>query len=178
MKQDHKICRRCGEDKPLDQFKARYKNMKQGLTQYYEGQCLACGNNYDKEFMRDKRSHVSYRKAEYKRQKDKYQADPRIGMFDRAKKRARKIGCDFSITLNDIVLPDTCPLLDIALMVNEGGIADNSYSLDKIDPKKGYTKDNIMVMSNLANAMKNRANVEELRMFCTNMLRIINDPKQ
>ena len=59
-----------------------------------------------------------------------------------AKTRARKRGVEFSITKNDIILPTHCPILGIKLEYNVGtgsGGKDNSYSLDRIDPAKGYT---------------------------------------
>jgi hypothetical protein len=149
--------------------------MKQGITQYYESKCLVCSRAHDAEFMRTKRAHANYRKEEYRKQREKYQADPRLGMLERARKRARRDGCAFELVLDDIVLPERCPLLGFRLVVNQGGLADDSYSLDKIDPAKGYVRDNIMVMSNMANAMKNRANPVELRMFCHNMLQIIGE---
>jgi len=38
-------------------------------------------------------------------------------------------------------------------------------SIDAINPKKGYTPDNIQVLSMKANAMKNSASQEELLQF-------------
>jgi len=38
-------------------------------------------------------------------------------------------------------------------------------SLDRIDSRKGYTKDNIQVISNKANILKNDATLSELKMF-------------
>jgi hypothetical protein len=35
------------------------------------------------------------------------------------------------------------------------------YSLDRIDPTKGYTKDNVWVISQIANAMKWDSTAEE-----------------
>ena len=39
---------------------------------------------------------------------------------------------------------------------------DNSPSLDRINPKKGYTKDNVIIMSNLANRIKTDATTDQI----------------
>jgi hypothetical protein len=88
-------------------------------------------------------------------------------MHQRAKQRCKKSGREFSITVEDIVIPDVCPVLGISINANSGksGAYKNSPSLDRIDSSKGYTKDNIQVISQLANAMKHAASNTELRKF-------------
>lgn len=85
-----------------------------------------------------------------------------------AKQRATLKGIEFNITKEDIVLPTHCPILGLELEVHiDGGAGgkDNSYSLDRIDPTKGYVKGNIQVISNKANSMKFTASPEELLQF-------------
>ena len=88
-------------------------------------------------------------------------------MYRRAKSRAKDGNYPFTITVDDIIIPTTCPVLDIPIYVTEGksGGFNHSPSLDKIDPEKGYTPDNTMVMSQLANAMKANATPEQLLKF-------------
>lgn len=92
---------------------------------------------------------------------------PEWKMHQRAKQRCKKSGLEFSIAVDDIVIPDRCPVLGIALNMNSGksGAFKNSPSLDRIDNTKGYTPDNIQVISQLANAMKGAASDEELIAF-------------
>lgn len=86
----------------------------------------------------------------------------------RAKRRAREKGIEFNIDVSDVKIPKKCPILDIELQRCVGGghvSSDNSPSLDRIDPDKGYTKGNVQVISKLANVMKNNATVEQLLTF-------------
>lgn len=92
---------------------------------------------------------------------------PQFKMVQRAKERCKKSGVEFDITTDDISIPDYCPVLGIALNMNSGksGAFKNSPSLDRIDNNRGYTRDNIQVISQMANAMKGGASIEELQMF-------------
>lgn len=92
---------------------------------------------------------------------------PEWKMHQRAKQRCRSSGRDFDIEVSDIVIPETCPILGIQLNMNSGksGAYRNSPSLDRIDNTKGYTKDNVQVISQLANAMKCHASNNELHRF-------------
>lgn len=78
-----------------------------------------------------------------------------------AKQRASKFSIPFNITIDDIVIPDLCPILKQPL------IPKTRYapSLDRLIPEKGYVKGNVWVISNKANSMKNDANKEDLERF-------------
>lgn len=84
-------------------------------------------------------------------------------MTNDARKRAKQKGIEFSITSEDIFIPEYCPVLGLELFIGDGKRSPNSPSLDRIDNTKGYTPDNIMVISTRANQLKNDATVEELR---------------
>lgn len=92
---------------------------------------------------------------------------PEWKMHQRAKMRSKESGRDFNIEVSDIIIPDSCPILGIKLNMNSGksGAYRNSPSLDRIDNSRGYTKDNIQIISQLANAMKCHASNEELHKF-------------
>lgn len=87
-------------------------------------------------------------------------------MYQRAKVRAKESKREFTIVLEDIKIPTYCPILGIKLQSHKGsGGRINSPSLDRIDNDKGYTPDNIQVISHLANCMKANANKKQLIAF-------------
>ena len=86
-------------------------------------------------------------------------------IFNRLKSSAKKRKIKFTITKLDLMnlsWPLTCPILGIKLEWNAGQADDNSYSIDRIDSNRGYEADNIIVISNKANRMKNNGSLEEL----------------
>ena len=91
-------------------------------------------------------------------------------MLTRAKSRAKIGNIPFNLTLEDISIPDTCPLLGIPIEVQpKKGYHPNSPSLDKIIPEKGYIKGNVWVISNRANTLKNDATLQELKTLVENL---------
>src|SRR5262249_20499481 len=97
-------------------------------------------------------------------------ADPRKGMLAGARRRARIRGLEFNLTIEDLIVPDLCPILGIPLVVCKGKPCDGSPSLDRIDNDRGYTRDNVRVISYLANTAKNNMSDELLIAFCRNVL--------
>ena len=79
-----------------------------------------------------------------------------------AKDRSARKGIEFSITVEDVIVPKYCPVLGIELKVSKcrGGL-DNSPSLDRVDSSKGYILGNVVVMSDRANTIKNNGTAEE-----------------
>lgn len=87
-------------------------------------------------------------------------------LYNRLKSSAKKRGILFTLTLtelNNLTFPITCPVLGIPIKFNKGTQQDNSVSIDRIDSSKGYTIDNIVVISWKANKLKNNATKEELK---------------
>jgi hypothetical protein len=89
-------------------------------------------------------------------------------MWWRAKKRSEKSGVNFDIRIDDIVIPDVCPVFGFKFEVGNGkGPTDKSPSLDRIDNSKGYVKGNIQVISFKANKMKSDCNVDDVeKLLC------------
>jgi hypothetical protein len=84
-------------------------------------------------------------------------------MVRNAKGRAKRAGVPFSLTPEDVVIPDLCPVLGIPIKQGKGGHSANSPTLDKIIPALGYVPGNVAVISHRANALKNNASIHELR---------------
>lgn len=78
-----------------------------------------------------------------------------------AKVRAESYGVPFDITLEDLKYEDYCPVFGTKF---EWGsqITNQTPSLDRVIPEKGYVKGNVRVISMRANRLKNNATVEEL----------------
>lgn len=98
-----------------------------------------------------------------------------------AKKRAKEMGREFSISLEDIVIPSKCKVFgtpfDIVGFKNGVKNRDFSPSIDRIDNSKGYIKGNIQVISLLANKMKSSATVDQLIKFAEWVLKTYTKPK-
>lgn len=82
-------------------------------------------------------------------------------VWHRAKYRAKEKGLEFDITIDDIIIPEVCPVLGIPIIINSGKPTDNSPSLDRIDSTKGYIKGNVRVISFRANTIKSNGSYEE-----------------
>ena len=83
-------------------------------------------------------------------------------MVHSAKRRAGHANRPFSLTRQDVSIPERCPVFGQPLEVGEGKQHLNSPTLDRIDSTKGYTPDNVWVISLHANRLKNSASLLEL----------------
>ena len=81
------------------------------------------------------------------------------------KKRAFKKNIPFDIDVSDIIIPKVCPILGIELSFGIGKVHDESPSLDRIVPEKGYVKGNCFIISSKANRMKQENTLETLQLI-------------
>lgn len=111
--------------------------------------------------------HREWHKKTYSTEKrrESYSKNIENAMLYRAKKRAESKGIEFNLSIDDIHIPDMCPVLGIKLSKKITGKKENSPSLDRKDSNKGYTKDNIVVISNRANRLKSDATCDEIEMI-------------
>jgi hypothetical protein len=167
--QKTKVCAGCSTEKEVERFRKdpRYKDG-------YAGHCRDCGNKRKDKWRKrhpeevkasDRRNKA---RPEYKAQRRvtrrKYAVEhPEVSLLDGARDRAKRYGLPLDITLDDIVVPDVCPVLGLQLIRGNGMAQPNSPSLDRIIPERGYVKGNIIVVSHMANTIKNNATVDQLR---------------
>lgn len=106
----------------------------------------------------------------------KYIADPAQSILRNARLRAKRMGLEFNLTIGDIVVPETCPVLGIPLVIgNRKGWSTTSPTLDRIDNSKGYIKGNICVISWRANSLKSDATLAEAERVVAYMRRGLAD---
>ena len=171
-----RICTKCGKEKPLEEF-SRNKQGKYGRRAF----CKECEhkiqNSPERLARRNELRKLRMENDEYRLARNLKDVETRHNNEDSIKKaliraakaRAKKKGIPFDITIEDFILPEKCPLLEIPLTVGYGSSQENSYSLDKIIPDLGYVKGNVWVISNKANMIKNNASLEELKLLVKNL---------
>jgi hypothetical protein len=136
-----KVCTVCNATK--DATKDYYCRSKDGKG-FYETICKSCYKDQQNEKNRNKPTNER--------------------LFRSARSSSKKRGLAFTIKPEDIVVPDLCPILGIPLLKESQGRGGkpNSPSIDRIDNYKGYTKDNIWVISLKANKCKSDLTLEQL----------------
>lgn len=165
-----KTCKKCLKLLDEDQFN-KDSSKKDGLDIY----CRECMKIKSKlSYLKNKEKHLAKNKIRYEKNKEsilignkKYYQDlksssPETLMLRSAKRRAKVQNLPFDINIEDIIIPEHCPILHIKLETSSNHATANSPSLDKIIPELGYTKGNIQVISNLANTMKWDASFQNL----------------
>jgi len=155
-------CTTCGEEKPVSDFYKEARNIK-GIR----NTCKTC-------FIKARCTPENLAKSKVYNKKRR-EADPRMYLYYAAKNRAKKSGVPFTITLDDIFIPKTCPVFGVVLEHGKGGHQDNSPSLDRMHPKFGYVPGNVKVICDRANRIKKDATLEEIESlvrFLTSFKRI------
>ena len=109
----------------------------------------------------------SAKRAEYVREQRKHnwKYNPTKHMFHNSRQRAKRTGLEHTITINDIIIPDYCPVFGIKLETGDRKDHNNAPSIDRIDNNRGYVKDNIIIVSTRANILKKDATIDEIIML-------------
>lgn len=80
-------------------------------------------------------------------------------MLSRAKSRAKKKGLKFNLHIEDIRIPDVCPITLRPFYFRACKAHPDSPSLDRINPKRGYVRGNVQVISWRANMLKSNSDL-------------------
>lgn len=105
---------------------------------------------------------------EYRRRKWRTREGWAKAAVFRCRRRAQSKGLECTITFESVMAvwpaDDVCPVLGVLFEIGgEGAERDNSPSIDRVDNERGYTPDNIQVISCRANALASNATPAELR---------------
>jgi hypothetical protein len=95
-------------------------------------------------------------------------------LLSQCKYRARIEDKEFNLTKEELVIPEICPVFNIPLFFTPGKRTYNSFSIDRRDNSKGYTKENVRVISWKANMYKGDLTIEEVE----NLLRYMKGEAQ
>lgn len=165
-----KVCTKCGGSGPF----SKNKNAPNGLA----WQCKGCtAREYGEKYQADPEKYRA-KARKYQRSNpdkvakkcDEYRATrPEWGLWVKAKQRAKKKGLAFTIVVDDIRIPEMCPLLGIRLSRGKGHLSPNSPTLDRRNSTLGYVENNVWVISHRANTMKSNATLEELELLVKNL---------
>ena len=105
---------------------------------------------------------------------DKYIASSSVwykraaGIFYAARRKGTRLGFQSAVEFAwyvRSVAPQKCPVFNQQFVERGSGFSRWSPSIDRINPRRGYVRGNIQVISLLANCMKRDATPKELAMF-------------
>lgn len=147
-----KQCSICNDYKPAAMFQ-----QDKTAADYHKSYCLHC-------YMINKESIDSVKKQKHAAMEGKRRKrNPLTTLLCGAKSRSKSKNLEFNITIDDIILPEYCPVLGICLEYNNNlKRKDTSPSLDRIDSTKGYIKGNVRIISWRANRLKSDATLKEM----------------
>ena len=169
----HCQCKNCAKEYRLNNKEALSITSKEYRTCTRGSRIL-----YEKEYRLRNKEAISLRtKQSYYQNKEdnhtKIMANWERHMLKNTRATSKRKDRECTLILSDIIIPEKCPYLKIPLTRVIGkGIVSTNASLDRIDSTKGYTPDNIQVISYLANTIKNNATKEQLSTFAKNILKI------
>lgn len=90
-------------------------------------------------------------------------SSPELFLWRAAKHRAKSKGLEFSISIDDISIPEYCPVFPWIKLECCNKVSKQSPSLDRRDNAKGYTPGNIRVISHHANSLKKNLDTREFQ---------------
>lgn len=156
-----KFCHTCNTDKKLFDF-SNNKASKDGL----QSKCKECDNRYQRQRKeKNKEATLTYGRQYQAKRRESFEYRLQM-LVNASKQRAKTKNREHTLTLKDIKelypIDGKCPVFGFDLEFNSAGFRETSPSIDRIDSSKGYTRDNVQVISWKANRLKAYATVEDL----------------
>lgn len=163
---EYRKCRNCREIKVLNENNFLKRNTENG----WRGFCRICYNAK----ARIKQESTQAEKLTSKKSRDKYKKEkPLECLLKYSKGNSKKCRREWDLKLEDLqklwIKQDGKCFYTGRTMLFEIGYPE-SVSLDRVDSTKGYINANIVLCQNKVNVMKNNASVEELLLFCKDVL--------
>lgn len=164
-------------------WRKRAENVKQGSsdeTVILDGsqKCAHCGSEMEFKRKEDEKMKrfcsARCRDHHYRKHTHKGWAVSKVASL---RQSAKKRGIAFDLTVEDLLevgQPAVCKYLGIELDYAADSVKPESASVNRIDPRLGYVKGNIEIISNKANSMLLDATPEELMTFVENVALVRN----
>lgn len=177
-----KKCNKCQNLLDLNCF-SKDSDKKDGFSTI----CKGCRKIYGKKYYNEKIDVINVKRKQYRienkeklnnianqyyqdnkeiliiKRKLAHRSNPLRSMLNDAKKRAKSKNIEFDLKIENLLIPNMCPVLGIPLKVSETGVLSfGSPTIDRIDNSKGYTHDNVIIISHRANSIKRDATLAEL----------------
>jgi hypothetical protein len=157
---DMKTCNFCNETKSIDDFYKSQSGKK----------CISCFLKIGKEYKKQKRENIEFRKSEGEKQKER-----RIRLWQNTLIHdSRYRGIKNSLTVDDIndlfeKQNGLCYWFKIPLIPSNKHKHPQQPSLDRLDRNKGYIKDNVVLTCYSANIGRNENDVETWKNFISTL---------
>lgn len=99
----------------------------------------------------------------------KYIPDPLKAHLNAIRCRAKANNLPFNLTVEDLAIPEVCPVLNIPIHQSWGSVnveanKDNCPSVDRVIPSLGYVKHNVRIISARANRIKTDSTPQEIKL--------------
>ena len=137
------------------------------------GSCRTCKNFLAQSQRNNNRE--EYNKYCREKKKESYTTEKRRALYIKnnvkelfyaAKQRAKVKGISFTITLEDVIIPNSCPVFGIPLDHRD---KHHTPTLDRKVNDLGYVKGNVQVISEKANRIKTNGTIEDFEQIISYM---------
>jgi hypothetical protein len=139
----YKVCKKCNQSLNLNKFSLIEKWNPNSDT---KNTCKKCSAKLNEKNRRDR----------------DWKVDAARLLYSNIKSRCKRLGREFSIEIEDIIIPEKCPVFGFELKRENRETWMCAPSVDRIDSSKGYIKGNVTVVSRRANILKRDATIGEL----------------